>query len=70
MGATLRVSNEEAVCVSAVHVEVLFRGNCWFVLQVGEGIPAELSIHRQLTYAVPPSSRKDAFLLPAHGQGM
>lgn len=70
MGATLRVSNLDAVCVSAVHVDVLLGGNCWFVPQVGEGIPAELSIHRQLTYTVPPSSRKDAFLLPAHGQGM
>lgn len=48
----------------------VFNGNCWLVLQMGEGIPAELSIHWKLTYVVPPSSRKDAFLLPAHGQGI
>lgn len=44
--------------------------NCELVLQVGEGLPAELSVHRQLSCALPPSTRKDAFLLPAHGQGM
>lgn len=44
--------------------------NRLLVLQVGEGIPTQLSVYWQFTYVVPPSSRKDAFLLPAHGQGM
>lgn len=39
------------------------------VLQVGEGIPAELAVHRQLAHTVPPAPGEDAFLLPADGQG-
>lgn len=37
--------------------------------QVGEGLPPELPVHRQLADALPPPAGEDAFLLPAHGQG-
>lgn len=66
VGSTLRVSRINTVLD---HLNK-FKGKCEFVLQVGERIPAELSIHRQLTCIMPPSSRKDAFLLLAHGQSM
>lgn len=41
-----------------------------FVLQVDERIPTKFSIHWQLSNFMPPSPRQDAFLLPAHGQGI
>lgn len=44
--------------------------NYYFVLQVDERIPTKFSIHWQLPYFMPPSPRQDAFLLPAHGQGI
>lgn len=58
------------MCVHRVVEMNMLRGNCGLLLQVGEGIPTELSIHRQLTCTVPSSAREDAVLLPAYGQGM
>lgn len=44
--------------------------NDYFVLQVDERIPTKFSIHWQLPHFMPPSPRKDAFLLSANGQGI
>lgn len=44
---------------------------CWDfpLLQVREGLPTQLPIHRQLANPMPPPARESPILLPAVGQG-